>query len=392
MGLKFNDPSSKIWVLVDSSPTLPEPTPVFLPGYPFFVIEAASRRLRFEWAKKVHSAYFCMKTWSFSEVLQVYVTSPSGVHSAHYFCSHPFLAYMTNPLNPHGGPPDKSQLRYLYNEYRVSPRQLTLYAWNPEEFKDLVIAQVQLIRPDNLRYVLQAPDSDESSHLITRIEPSATSRSLPKKTIASSGAFKLLWHQHLANRLSDTAYFYDIFEQGGQVTASAAGWIFEFRMHQLLTQGYRLNIYPLCQKNEGPKNDIYRDYTSSYGDPTTIQLAASSEYPLNRGIHLDPNLYYRPNASNFPMIDSLFLIPHRKKSPILLMFQITWNKGGHHVKGAGLERINELMLPSHTHKYLVVVTPLGMEPPILAPKGSLKDVYVFHHPVSSDMLFPPGAV
>ena len=55
LGLGFNNPSSKIWVLVDSSPNLPEPAPVFRAGEAFFVVEAASREHRLEWCKKIRS-------------------------------------------------------------------------------------------------------------------------------------------------------------------------------------------------------------------------------------------------------------------------------------------------------------------------------------------------
>ena len=86
-----------------------------------------------------------------------------------------------------------------------------MYASDPQEFKDHVVAQVLRMTPDSLRYALKNPESDESSHLITRIEPSA-SRSLPRKTIASLGAFKLPWDQHLQNRVTYTEYYYDIFQ------------------------------------------------------------------------------------------------------------------------------------------------------------------------------------
>ena len=84
-GLGSTDPSKKIWVLVDSSGVLWEPAPAFRMGRPFFVIEAASRQCCFEWSKKFLLTFFFMKTQSFSEVLQVYMTPPSDVRNAHNF-------------------------------------------------------------------------------------------------------------------------------------------------------------------------------------------------------------------------------------------------------------------------------------------------------------------
>jgi hypothetical protein len=104
-----------------------------------------------------------LKTWSFSEALQMYVTPPSGVHNAHCFCSRPYLGLSS------GGPHEAFRLRYLYDNYRASPRELGAHAPVPKEFEGLVLAQVQQMLPDTLRRALQAPDSDESSHLITRV-------------------------------------------------------------------------------------------------------------------------------------------------------------------------------------------------------------------------------
>ena len=267
------------------------------------------------------------------------------------------------------------------------------YASEPEELKNLIITQVKQIGPDNLRYALQSPESDNSYHLIVRMEPS-TSRSLPTKTIASPGAFKLLWNQHLKNRVTDTEYYYDIFQQGGSVTASAAGWIFEFRMHQLLTQGYHINLFPLRNPNNGTKNYIYSDYGDSHAkrNEMKLRLPASSEFPLAKGIELQVGCYYRLEAKKFPTIDALLLIrldrPFKNPLPILLMFQITRNRSGHDVTAAGLDMIDTLTLPPNTRRYYVAVTPFNIEPPIQVPKGRFKGVYAFHHPVPQSTLFP----
>jgi len=385
VGLKFTNPSSRIWVLVDSNATLLNPAPVFTIGRPFFVVEAASNQYRFEWAKKVLATYFCMKTWAFSEVLQVYVTLLSGVYNAHYFCIRPFLGLS------HGGPHDEFNLRYLYDNYRPTTRALARYSSNPEEFKNRVVEQVKQMTPDSLRAALRTPDSDET--LITRIEPSSTTRSLSKKTIASPGVFVLIWNQHLRNRVYDAAYFYDVFQQGGSVTSSAAGWIFEFRMHHLLTQGHSMAVFPLrCNANRDRKFDVYDNYTDSHKrrNATRFKLGASSEYPLDSGVKLQVNQYYRPEVNDCCMIHFLLLIrPNKKASPILLMFHMKRSQDGHDVKEAGLKMINRLKLPAKTRRYYVVVTPLGIEPSIRVPEGVFKGVQVFHYPVDPNALFPP---
>jgi len=385
VGLNFTNPSSRIWVLVDSTATLLKPAPIFTIGRPFFVVEAASRLHRFEWANKVRSTYFCMKTWAFSEVLRVYVILLSGVHNAQYFCSRPFLGLSC------GGPHDESNLRYLYDNYRATTRALARHSSNPEEFKKRVVEQIEQMTPDALRTALRTPDSDET--LITRIEPSSTTRSLSEKTIVSPGVFVLIWNRHLKNRIYDTAYLYDIFQKGGSVTSSAAGWIFEFRMHHLLMQGCPMALFPLrCNMKGNREFDVYDDYTDSHngGNATKFELGASSEYPLDSGIKLKVNRYYRPEVNNLHMIDSLLLTrPSKKALPILLMFHMMQSQDGHEVKEVDLKIIDGLKFPVKTRRFYVVVTPLGIEPSVRVPNGVFKDVQVFHHPVDPNVMFPP---
>ena len=69
---------------IDANDSLTEPASIFRRKTPFFVVEAASSRPKcFEWARKMNSRSLYMKTWSFSEVLQAYVTPPVAAHDAH---------------------------------------------------------------------------------------------------------------------------------------------------------------------------------------------------------------------------------------------------------------------------------------------------------------------
>jgi len=66
--------SSRIWVLVDSNPQLPEPAGIFKYSSPFFVVDAVSPGSdHLEWLKKNGHEYFYMGPWSISEILQAYV-------------------------------------------------------------------------------------------------------------------------------------------------------------------------------------------------------------------------------------------------------------------------------------------------------------------------------
>jgi len=118
-----------------------------------------------------------MKKWSLSEVLQSYVAPPAGLCDAHLLCSRLFLGFSN------GGPYEEHELRHLYDTYGASPRS-SLYARNPAEYRKRVVAQVLLLKPEDLRYTLQSPYLKSSSDLIMCIEPSP-SRSYSKKVIVS---------------------------------------------------------------------------------------------------------------------------------------------------------------------------------------------------------------
>jgi hypothetical protein len=225
-----------------------------------------------------------------------------------------------------------------------------------------------------------------------RIEPS-DSRFKPSKKIASSFAFNLLWNKHLRSHVSFTAHFNDLVSEGVLGTASTAGWIFEFRMHQLLTQGYPMSLFPIgCTGSTSTKFDIYDNYTNSHNerDAEHFHLAALQEEALDEGIEMKVNHYYRRIATNFPSINSVLLVHPANSLSILLMFQITRRKDEYDAKEDGLNQVDGLRVPPGTRKYLVVVTPSGGEPKIQSPKGRFENehVLVYHHPVQRRTLFP----
>ena len=106
----------------------------------------------------------------------------------------------------------------------ASPRMLARYGRTPDKFEALVAEQVRLIKPDGLRNALFNPDSDDSSHLIVRIEPSPDDRTRFEKTIASQGALELIWDRHLKNSPAEMGRLYAALG-GGTVTATAVGGI-----------------------------------------------------------------------------------------------------------------------------------------------------------------------
>ena len=88
--LWFDDPLSRIWVLTDSNPHLPEPAPIFTYASPFFIVDAASPRTEHRgWLSKRGYEEFYMNTWSMSEIIQVYVDLISGGSQSSHFLQSP---------------------------------------------------------------------------------------------------------------------------------------------------------------------------------------------------------------------------------------------------------------------------------------------------------------
>ena len=312
------------------------------------------------------------------------------VHNPHVFCSRPFIGTMDSYT--------ERQLWCLYNEFGANPRDLALYASNPTGYEGLILDKISKIDPRKLRYAIHNPDIEDASHSILIIEPSSTRRGVPEKRIASRRVFELLWEMYLKSRISDMKYYYDLFRTG-TTTAADAGWVFEFRMHQLLTRQQTIRLFPITQDLLGPKNSIYKGYPGE--NPIDLQLTGSDEHPLVEGDHLHTDHYYRPKPTSFPTINSLLLIRPPDSPPTLLAFQIARNIKAIHVDEDGLCRIDNLDLPPHTRKYYVVATPEDVQPEIKVPMACFriedgtpqnfpprKVFSLFHYPVRMDALFP----
>jgi len=75
------------------------------------------------------------------------------------------------------------------------------------------------------------------------------------KRVASQHIFKRLWDEHLRHRADDMSYLYRLFRYN-EITAVAAGWIFESRMHQLLREEQTIRLFPIAQAVPGSANFI----------------------------------------------------------------------------------------------------------------------------------------
>jgi hypothetical protein len=257
------------------------------------------------------------------------------------------------------------------------------------------------VRPGTLRGVLESVDSEDPFSFITHMEPTPESRFRSQKRIASRAVFTLLWNAHIKLELPDMRHLYNFFRKS-PFTASDAGWMFEFRMHQFLRQGKVIRLFPVGSHVE-KANLLYDDYSASREgkDPKVLRLTGSDEYSLGEAAKLKIGRYYRSPATDSTTLDSLLLMrPPNEPWPILLMFKFIRNETEHCVNEDDLCRIDKLALPLNTRRYFVVVTLHDTLPQIVTPKayfsprgkrlrGPDEAFEMFHSPVSIDTLFPP---
>jgi len=152
------------------------------------------------------------------------------------------------------------------------------------------------------------------------------------------------------------------------ITTTPARWVFEDRMHQLLRTERTLELFPILP-HLGKTNVMFDNYTASKTkkNPTEFRLTRPKEHRLVEGAKLQMNHYCRPESSTFAAVASVLLINPPNEPPILLMFQITRNKTKHITKPGGLWKIDGLIVPPGTRKYLVIVTPEDVHPGITVP-------------------------
>ena len=99
--------------------------------------------------------------------------------------------------------------------------------------------------------------------------------------------------------------------------ASAAGWVFGCRMHQLLGAGRGIEMYPV-RGHVATTNVIYSDYaaTQNQDDALHFRLVKSGEnfLPDPQTALLEKNVYYRPKFKNFPGINLWFFTKTAKNT------------------------------------------------------------------------------
>ena len=318
-----------------------------VPSYPECRVARQTRRAKILHEAMVHfggcPSVYMSNLWRFTRLT---------------FCSRSFIG--TSTCSEH-------QLWYLFHEFGASTRELAAYGLDPESYEAVLKQKIHEITTDNLPHIFQNPSSSQTSHYIITIYPEEGNRYTFEKKWSSRRVFDMVWERHLSNRVDLMEEFYNLF-LATPITATPAGWVFEDRMHQVLRTERTLQLFPIPPRH-GKTNVTFDNYAASKtkNNPTEFQLTHSKEHRLVERATLRMNHYYRPQSSNFAAVGSVLLIHPPNEPPILLMFQMTRNKTKHDTKPSGLQKIDGLIVPQGTRKYLVIVTPENIHPGITVP-------------------------
>lgn len=91
-------------------------------------------------------------------------------------------------------PPSEHALWALYSDYAPSPRDLF---FRGEIYITLFQQELDKVSPEMAYKLLQDPDlAWDASDLLVLVEPSPTSRFIPKRRIVTNHVFKLLLQKH----------------------------------------------------------------------------------------------------------------------------------------------------------------------------------------------------
>ena len=213
------------------------------------------------------------------------------------------------------------QLRYLYEKFGASPRELVLHADTPAQYETRLHQEINELDPDYLHLIFRDPSFYGPFHLIITTKPSSADLICFKRVVVSRHIFDLLWERHISHRVDRMGLLYGQF-QASPTSPPAAEWIFKLRTHQLLVEKQTLHLLPI-RGHQAKVNLLYDNYTASRKrqDPINLELAESEQHYSVEKHRLQKDQYYLPKSRSYSAIDSLLLI-HRpgEPLPILLMF------------------------------------------------------------------------
>jgi len=262
----------------------------------------------------------------------------------------------------------------FYSNYGPSPRSLFLFAHNTTHYEYCLNMEIGNLSPDSLIELLQDPNAAiEDIHFVITTGPLPGDRSKPYRTFTSPGVIGEYCKSLFEDEVDVLRRHYDAL-CGHPTTFNAAGMVFEHCVHQFLRKKKTITLFPILgrilTKGENSGDGIiYDNYTTTKNAKGQKQVKLPE---LEEFIIIDESetgvkygTYYRPKRRNFPSINSWVLIRRgHLKGPVFIMFQITINATEHDVKQEGLDLMDRLDIPQNASRWLVVLTPRGVNPKI----------------------------
>jgi len=114
------------------------------------------------------------------------------------------------------------------------PRSLFALADLPDQYEDLVKAEINKLSPDSLTRLLRQPDAaTETSHYVICTGPSPGNRSKPERNFASPYVIEACCKLTLEYKTDRMKTYYDLMH-GDPTTSTAAGMVLGHRADQFL--------------------------------------------------------------------------------------------------------------------------------------------------------------
>ena len=241
----------------------------------------------------------------------------------------------------------------------------------------MVNKEMKKLSPRDFTKLLQDHEAViNNSHFLISTGPLAADRTSPERKVISAYVLERICEQVFKNQVGEIRRLYTTL-QDWSTTMTAAGMIFKYRVHRFFRKSRVIKLFPIIASNR--RRSIHTTDTKEAGETFTLPKSEELVFVDKPDIPPEVGTYYRPRNTHFPAIDSWLLFqPTLQGPPILLAFQITPDKDECDVDMNGLARVDNLVT-ADTKKYLIIVTPTGVQPKIIMPEGYPTEAFPAGH-------------
>jgi len=274
-------------------------------------------------------------------------------------------------------------MHYLYG---ASFRDLIKFAHQPNIYDAMVNEGMKRLSPLDFSKLLRTTeDTVNGCNLLVSTGPLPTRRDLPERKVISPYVLERICDQVLKNNVKEMKDLYQSL-QNRPTTAAAVEMIFKYQVHRFLRKRRTIKLLPIDSSNG--RVCVWATGTEVVEEKFRLPKSEELVFTDKPDTPLEVGTYYRPRNNNFPTIDSWLLVRlSPQELPVLIAFHIAPNKDTCDVDRSGLATVDELV-DAGTKKYLVVVTPAGVELKMtMSGEYPTSPFLAYHLEISDEALF-----